>query len=39
MKDEYAALHPASQAMFERGRTVLAGGTSHNYRQASPFPL
>jgi len=39
MKDEYAAAHPASLAMFERGRRVLAGGTSHNYRQASPFPL
>jgi len=39
VRDEYAVAHPASLAMFERGRRVLAGGTSHNYRQASPFPL
>lgn len=39
MKSRYEEEHPASKSMFERARHVLAGGTSHNYRTSSPFPL
>lgn len=39
IKEQYAAAHPASKAMFDRARGVLAGGTSHNYRTSSPFPI
>lgn len=39
IKVRYAELHPASRRLYERAQTVLAGGTSHNFRTSSPFPL
>ena len=39
MKCAYLQKHPASQAMYERARKTLAGGTSHNYRTSVPIPL
>lgn len=39
IKQRFAEVHPASKRLYERAKTTLAGGTSHNYRTSTPFPI
>src|SRR5262249_19133625 len=35
----YRALHPRSQALYERARNVIPGGITHDGRHLAPFPV
>jgi glutamate-1-semialdehyde 2,1-aminomutase len=37
--DTYRALHPKSEALYARARTVIPGGITHDGRHLSPFPV
>ena len=37
--DTYRALHPKSQALYERARGVIPGGVTHDGRHLRPFPI
>ena len=37
--DTYRALHPKSQALYERARGVIPGGVTHDGRHLKPFPI
>jgi glutamate-1-semialdehyde 2,1-aminomutase len=37
--DTYRARHPKSQALYERARTVIPGGVTHDGRHLRPFPI
>ena len=37
--DTYRALHPKSQALYERARGVIPGGITHDGRNLAPFPV
>ena len=39
IKARFAKSHPRSKDLFGRAAGTLAGGTSHNFRSSSPFPL
>jgi len=37
--DTYRALHPKSEALYERARGVIPGGVTHDGRHLKPFPI
>src|SRR5262252_1068244 len=37
--DTYRALHPKSRALYERARSVIPGGITHDGRYLPPFPV
>ena len=37
--DTYRALHPKSLALYERARSVIPGGVTHDGRHLRPFPI
>jgi glutamate-1-semialdehyde 2,1-aminomutase len=37
--EQYRALHPKSLALWERARTIIPGGVTHDGRHLSPFPV
>jgi glutamate-1-semialdehyde 2,1-aminomutase len=37
--DTYRALHPRSEALYQRARGVIPGGITHDGRHLSPFPV
>ena len=37
--DTYRALHPKSEALYERARGVIPGGITHDGRNLAPFPV
>src|SRR3989304_286838 len=37
--EEYRARHPKSAALWERARTAIPGGITHDIRHLAPFPV